>query len=130
MHELWIASGLVEKLPEFSRQNPARTIIEVRLEIGELSHTDSNTLSFCCESITKGTRVQNSSLIIQETPALVKCPYRSYRGRPNYSDDVLVAAPVITMRCLECGETVAADRGQERTIKSIRFSEANAAQTL
>ena len=56
MHELSIASGLVEKLLEFSLQDPERTIIEVRLEIGELSHIDSDALSFCYESITRGRR--------------------------------------------------------------------------
>jgi hydrogenase nickel incorporation protein HypA/HybF len=130
MHELSIASGLVEKLLEFSAHNPGHTIIEVRLEIGELSHIDSDALSFCYEAITKGTPIQGSSLIIQKTPALVKCPYCSYRGRPNYWNDVLLAAPVITMRCPKCGETVAADQGQECAIKSVAFSEANAAQTL
>jgi hydrogenase nickel incorporation protein HypA/HybF len=130
MHEFSIASGLVEKLLEFSAQNPERTIIEVRLEIGELSHIDSEALSFCYEAITKVTPIQGSSLIIEKIPALVKCPYCSYRGRPNYWDDVLIAAPVITMRCPKCGETVEADQGQDCALKSVKFIEANAAQTL
>ena len=128
MHELSIASSLIEKLLEFSRRNPQRTIIEVRLEMGELSHIDSDALSFCYEAVTKGTAVEGSRLVIQKTPALVKCPYCSYRGRPKYWDDVLLAAPVITMRCPKCGETVVADQGQECAIKSIKFREANVAR--
>jgi hydrogenase nickel incorporation protein HypA/HybF len=130
MHELSIASSLVEKLLEFSAQNPDGAIIEVRLQIGELSHIDAEALSFCYEAITKETPIEGSSLVIERIPALVKCPYCSYRGRPKYWDDVLVAAPVITMRCPKCGETVAADQGRECAIKSVRLSEANAAQTL
>ncbi len=130
MHELSIASGLVEKLLEFSAHNPGHTIIEVRLEIGELSHIDSDALNFCYESVTKGTPIEGSSLRIEKIPALVKCPYCSYGGRPDYWDDVLVIAPVITMRCPQCGETVEADQGQECAIKSVKLTEANAAHRL
>ncbi len=130
MHELSIASGLVEKLLEFSAQNPGDTIIEVRLEIGELSTIDSDALNFCYESIIKGTPIKGSSLSIEKIPALVKCPYCFYRGRPHYWNDVLVIAPVITMRCPKCGETVEADQGQECAIKSVKLIEANAAQRL
>lgn len=128
MHELSIASSLLEKLLEFAAQDPKRTIVEVRLEIGELSHIDPDALSFCYQSIIGGTSLEGSSLSIERTPALVHCPYCSYRGRPDYWDDVLVAAPVITMRCPKCGETVEADQGQDCAIKSVRLVETNAAE--
>jgi Zn finger protein HypA/HybF involved in hydrogenase expression len=42
MHELSIASGLVEKLLDFSEKNPDKKIVEVRLAVGELSHIEGN----------------------------------------------------------------------------------------
>ena len=123
MHELSIASALVEKLLEFSAQNPERTIIEVRLGIGELSHIDSEQLRFCYESITKETRLDGSSITVETLAALVNCPHCSYRGRPDYWDEALAIAPVITMRCPQCGRAVEADQGHECAIRSVRFIE-------
>lgn len=123
MHELSIASALVEKLLEFSTQHPDRTIIEVRLDIGELSHIDPEQLSFCYEAVTKETPLDGSTLSIEKIPAMVNCSHCNYRGRPDYWDDALAIAPVITMRCPQCGLAVDADQGHECGIKSVRFLE-------
>src|ERR1043166_7717682 len=100
MHELSIASSLLEKLLEFSEQNRERAILEVRLEIGELSHIDSEQLRFCYESISKETPLEGSVLSISRVPAMVSCPHCAYHGRPGYWDEALAIGPVITMRCL------------------------------
>jgi hydrogenase nickel incorporation protein HypA/HybF len=130
MHELSIASGLVEKLLEFSAQHPQRTIIEVRLDIGELSHIDPEQLLFCYESITRETPLDGSTLTVEKTPATVNCPHCTYRGRPDYWDDALAIAPVITMRCPKCGKAVDADQGHECAIKLVRFLEPSAPANL
>lgn len=130
MHELSIASALVEKLLDFSTQHPDRTIIEVRLDIGELSHIELDQLSFCYESITKETALDGSTLTIEKIPAIVNCPHCTYRGRPSYWDDALAIAPVITMRCPQCGNAVDADQGHECAIKSVRFLESATAAGL
>ena len=127
MHELSIASGLVEKLLEFSEQNSERAILEVRLEIGELSHIDPEQLRFCYESIAKETPLEGSILTISTVPAIVSCPYCSYRGRPDYWDEALAIAPVVTMRCPHCGKAVDADQGHECAIKSVRLIETHVA---
>ena len=129
MHELSIAAGLVEKLIAFSAKNEGKKIVEVRLEIGELSHVDPDALSFCYEAITRETPLQESRLTIERTPAVVSCPYCSYSGRPESWDDVRLVAPVVTMRCPKCGETVAADQGRECAIKSVKFIETKPTQS-
>ena len=129
MHELSIASSLVEKLLEFSAQNPERAVIEVRLEVGELSHIDPEQLRFCYESIAKETPLEGSMLTIAIVPAIVSCPHCNYRGRPDYWDDALAIAPVMTMRCPHCGKAVDADQGHECAIKSVRLLETHSAST-
>jgi hydrogenase nickel incorporation protein HypA/HybF len=123
MHEFSIAASLVEKLSEFLRQNPEKTIHEVRLAIGELSHIEHEQLRFCYESITKETPLEGSTLKIDKTEALVECRNCSYRGRPKYWDDILAGAPVVTFQCPACGKTVDETQGKECEIKSIRFSQ-------
>jgi hydrogenase nickel incorporation protein HypA/HybF len=127
MHELSIASALVEKLLEFSAQTPERTVIEVRLGVGELSHIDPEQLRFCYESITKETLLDGSSLTIDKIAALVNCPHCNYRGRPDYWDEAVAIAPVITMRCPQCGNAVDTDQGHECAIRSVRFIESHSA---
>lgn len=123
MHEFSIAASLVEKLSEFLRQNPEKTIHEVRLAIGELSHIEHEQLRFCYESITKETSLEGSTLKIDKTEVLVECPNCSYRGRPKYWDDILAGAPVVTFQCPACGKTVDETQGKECEIKSVRFSQ-------
>ena len=130
MHELSIASALVEKLFEFSAQHPDRTIIEVRLDVGELSHIEPEQLRFCYDSVTKETALDGSTLTIEKIRAMVNCPHCDYRGRPDYWDEALAIAPVITMRCPRCGKAVDADQGHECAIKSVRFLESHGASSL
>jgi hydrogenase nickel incorporation protein HypA/HybF len=130
MHELSIASGLLEKLLEFSAQNPDCAILEVRLELGELSHIDPEQLRFCYESIAQETPLEGSILTIARVPALVNCQHCTYRGRPNYWNDALTFAPIITMRCPQCGKAVEADEGHECAIKSVRFIETHTAPSV
>ena len=130
MHELSIASGLIEKLLEFSEQHPERAILEVRLEIGELSHVDPEQLRFCYESISKETPLDGSILTIPTVLAIVSCPHCTYRGRPDYWDEALAIAPVVTMRCPNCGKAVDADQGHECAIKSLRLIETQIAPSV
>jgi hydrogenase nickel incorporation protein HypA/HybF len=123
MHELSIASGLVEKLLNFSEKNPDKKIVEVRLAVGELSHIEEEQLRFCYEAITAETPLEGSKLEIEKIDAMIKCPHCSYRGRPKYWDGALSGNPVATLECPSCGKTTEATDGQECAIKSLRFTE-------
>lgn len=125
MHELSIASGLVEKLLDFAEKNPAKKVVEVNLAVGELSHIESEQLRFCYEAITTETPLAGSRLEIEKIEALVKCPHCSYRGRPKYWDGALSGIPVATLECPSCGKTTEATDGQECAIRSLRFVEAD-----
>ncbi len=123
MHELSIASGLVEKLLDFADKNPDKKIVEVRLAVGELSHIEEEQLRFCYEAIIAETPLEGSILQIEKIDAMVKCPHCSYRGRPKYWDGALSNIPVATLECPACGKATEATDGQECAIKSIRFTE-------
>jgi len=126
MHELSIASGLVEKLLDFAEKNPEKKIVEVLLAVGELSHIEHEQLRFCYEAITAETPLEGSRLEVEKIDAMVKCPHCSYRGRPKYWDGALSGIPVPTLECPACGKTTEATDGQECAIKSLRFTENSA----
>jgi hydrogenase nickel incorporation protein HypA/HybF len=123
MHELSIASGLVEKLLQFSDENPDKKIIEVRLAVGEFSHIESEQLCFCYTAVITETPLDGSSLLIEKVEAKVQCPSCSYQGRPKYLEDLISEKPVATLQCPACGKAAQAIEGDECAIKSIRFKE-------
>jgi hydrogenase nickel incorporation protein HypA/HybF len=125
MHELSIASGMVEKLLQFADENPDKKIVEVRLAVGELSHIENEQLRFCYEAITVETPIEGSTLQIEKIEAMVECPHCSYRGRPKYWDGALSGIPVATLECPQCGKATEPIEGKECAIKSIRFMETN-----
>jgi hydrogenase nickel incorporation protein HypA/HybF len=123
MHELSIASGLVEKLLEFAEENPDKKIIEVRVAIGELSTIEEEQLSFCYSAIIAETAIEGSTLRIETVAAQVECPYCCYRGGPKYWEGALSGARVATLECPHCGKAAEAIEGRDCAIKSIRFTE-------
>ena len=123
MHELSIASGLLEKLLDYAEKNTDKKIVEVRLAVGELSHIEHEQLRFCYEAITAETPLEGSKLEIEKVDAMVKCPHCSYRGRPKYWDGALSGIPVATLECPSCGKATEATDGKECAIKSLRCTE-------
>ncbi len=69
MHELSIASGLVDKLLDFLDQNPDKKIVSVRVAIGELTHIEEEQLRFSYEAITAETPLEGSTMEIEKIEA-------------------------------------------------------------
>ena len=71
MHELSIASAIVEHVLAFAESDPPKKILGVRVLIGELSCIEPEQLSFCYAAITKETAIENSALEIERVEAEV-----------------------------------------------------------
>ncbi len=123
MHELSIASGLVEKLLQFTAENPDKKIVEVRLAVGEFSHIEEEQLTFCYNAVITETSLAGSTLTIEKIEAMVECPHCSYRGRPKYVEGLVSQDPVATLQCPACGKATQMIEGDECAIKSVRFTE-------
>ena len=121
MHELSIASAVVESVLEFVSVRLVGKVVAVKLAIGELSHVEADQLRFCYMAITEQTPIQDSALEIEKVEAVVRCEKCSYRGRPKYWEDALLVGPIATLQCPDCGATVEAIEGNDCAIKSIRF---------
>jgi hydrogenase nickel incorporation protein HypA/HybF len=122
MHELSIASAVVESVLEFGRVRPSKKVLAVRLTIGEFSHVEADQLRFCYMAITEQTPIHDSALEIESVEAVVRCEQCSYRGRPKYWNDALSVGPIPTLQCPNCGATVEAIEGNDCAIRSIRFA--------
>jgi hydrogenase nickel incorporation protein HypA/HybF len=122
MHELSIASAVVDSVLEFLNAHEVKKLLTVRLAVGELSHVEADQLRFCYMAITQETAMENSTLEIESVAAVVECPHCSYRGRPKYWEDALFAAPVPTLECPNCRGTVETVAGNDCAIKTIQFA--------
>jgi hydrogenase nickel incorporation protein HypA/HybF len=121
MHELSIASSIVESVLEFAANNKIKKVLEVRLSVGELMAVEWEQLRFCYGAITRETAMEDSLLEIEPIEATVTCPYCSFRGRPKYWDDALSFAPIVTLQCPACGKAAEPMQGKECAIKSIKY---------
>jgi hydrogenase nickel incorporation protein HypA/HybF len=121
MHELSLASAVVDSVLEFLDAHEVKKILTVRLAVGELSCVEADQLRFCYTAITQETAMENSTLEIESVAAVVECPRCSYRGRPKYWEDALSAAPVPTLECPSCRGAVEPVEGNDCAIKTIQF---------
>jgi len=121
MHELSIASSLVDSILEFVNTHSVKRVLAVRLAVGKLSHIELDQLQFCYAAITEQTPLQDSALEIETVEAVVRCEHCLYRGQPKYWDDALSAGPIPTLQCPVCGGAVELVEGSDCAIKSIRF---------
>lgn len=121
MHELSIASSIVESVSEFAAQNEIKRVVEVKLLIGELMAVEWEQLSFCYAVVTRETALEGSSLEIEKVEATVNCPHCFFRGRPKYWEDALSFGPIATLECPECGKAAEIGEGKECAIKTIKY---------
>jgi hydrogenase nickel incorporation protein HypA/HybF len=121
MHELSIASAVVNSVLEYLDAHEVKKLLRVRLAVGELSHVEADQLRFCYMAITQETAMENSTLEIESVAAVVECPHCTYRGRPKYWEDALSAAPIPTLECPNCCGAVEPIEGNDCAIKTIQF---------
>jgi len=122
MHELSIASSLVEGILDFADQKKVKRVLKVRLAIGDLTAVEHEQLRFCFAVITKETVIEDAELEIESVNPLVLCPNCSYRGIPKFWDDAQTHWAIPTLVCPECGKSADAVQGHECAIKSIKFA--------
>jgi len=123
MHELSIASSLVESVLEFASQPPPKKVLKVLLQIGEFTCVEPEQLQFCYTAVIKETLIEGSTLEIERVSAEVACRHCGYAGPPKYWEDALSAAPVATLQCPTCGKATESTRGHDCTIRTIRYVE-------
>jgi hydrogenase nickel incorporation protein HypA/HybF len=121
MHELSIASTLVENVLEFVEANRINQVLAVRVAVGELIGVETEQLRFCYAAVTAETALAGSSLEIEKVQAEVNCSHCSYRGSPKYWEGALSATPVPTLQCPGCGKAAEAVQGQECSIRTVKY---------
>ena len=111
MHELSIATNVVELATEFMRQEKATRVCSVTLRIGELSCVHEDALRFSFDLVAENTPVAGAELKIIAVPISIYCDHCA----------AIVTLPSIQrFRCPHC-DTPSADirSGREMDLEQI-----------
>lgn len=73
MHELSIATNIVEIAVEYAEKNNASVVKEIEIEVGELSGVVVEALEFAMDSATKQTILENAKVKIDFIHGKAKC---------------------------------------------------------
>jgi hydrogenase nickel incorporation protein HypA/HybF len=73
MHEVGIASSILESVETEARRRPEARFAAVGVRIGELSNVDQDALSFAFEALTRKTALEDLRLEVEWCPRRQKC---------------------------------------------------------
>ena len=73
MHEMALAESMLDIAEQAARDDGARRIIVVRVEIGALSHVEPDALRFCFDVVTRGSPAEGARLDVEITPGAAWC---------------------------------------------------------
>jgi len=115
MHELSIASSIVEAVTDSAAAYPGAIVEVVRLRVGALASIVEDSLQFCWELATEDTPLAGSALAILRLPVIVHCDRCAIDAQLD---------GVQTFRCPRCGQ-IASDlrQGRELEIESIELQD-------
>ena len=73
MHELSIAQNIVEIVEQHLPEIGVREVKSVKLKVGDLSGVVPDSVKFCFDAMTAGTRLQGATMEIEHVPFVLKC---------------------------------------------------------
>lgn len=104
-----------------ARKHEAKKVKETSLAIGKLTFLGLEQVRFAYEVLTKGTIMEGSNLLINETEGVVKCGSCDYEGAFKYEDNPQYHLPMPTLQCPKCGGVVGIVGGKECVIESVKL---------
>ena len=124
MHEFSVAKSIVDTIIQVAEANKAVRVLEVNLELGEVSLVNIDQLNFHIEMLVENTIAEGMKVNATEKSVKIQCPECGYVGPVQYEEknpEWHIRVPIF--KCLECGspDTVIVE-GRELNIKDINVS--------
>lgn len=120
MHEFTIATSIVEALLDLAKQQRSDKVLEAHMRIGKLRAFSIEQVKFSYDILAKGTPLEGSSLIVEESVGTVRCPACRYHAAFN-PDDSSFHFGVPLLLCPQCDNSLSIDGGDECVITRVRM---------
>ncbi|MBE6487187.1 MAG: hydrogenase maturation nickel metallochaperone HypA [Methanosphaera stadtmanae] len=120
MHELAMASSIVDAILNTAKKNDAIKVTEAVLEIGDMTMLNPEQLRFMMSILSEDTMLEDAEIIINMIPIEIECESCGFQGesKSDENQDHLMAVA----RCPECENTqVHVIKGQECNVKTIKI---------
>lgn len=131
MHELSIACEIFEQVKLTAETHGATEVKYVTLQMGRLSHTNPEQLSFCFKVLAEGSIAENAEFVVEMMPLSIECDC-GYTGtvdekkvQENSELKSELLAYVAAIDCPVCGKPAHITGGRELIIKSIEIETEN-----
>ncbi|MFQ5815417.1 MAG: hydrogenase maturation nickel metallochaperone HypA [Candidatus Hydrothermarchaeaceae archaeon] len=119
MHEFSVAAEMVKSILTELEGREVKRVLDVVLELGDLTSINPEQLEFCFDVASKGTILGEATLTINQEPAVMRCKC-GYEGNPNKGyDDFSPLAYFICPDCDNGGLEIL--KGRELSIKNIKY---------
>lgn len=118
MHEISVASGILDRALSAAEEHGADRIDAVTLEIGRATHVNPDQLVFCLKTVVEGTPAEGATVKTETVEPVAACEC-GWRDTPEQLDLAIGFAPDV--RCPECGDRTELVRGRECRLASIEI---------
>ncbi len=106
MHEFSAAMAILDTVLQVAKDNNAKKIIKVVVELGELTYLNPEQVKFGFDVLSKGTIAEGAEIIFEIIPGKLKCFNCGYVGEINRDDTIDHSFISIQMlRCPKCGSS-------------------------
>lgn len=116
MHELSIASEIIENAVKSAQEHNAEKVESITLEVGKLLMLSPEQLKFGLEMLSKDTICDGMKIEIEFIPAKIKCKNNHITSISTGIEFLDIAKH---LKCSECSEEVEIIGGRELIIKKI-----------
>lgn len=73
MHEMALAEGILDIVLSYADKNEAKKITEISVLVGEMTGVVPESLVFCFDSLSKGTKAEGAKLVLKNIPLIARC---------------------------------------------------------
>jgi hydrogenase nickel incorporation protein HypA/HybF len=123
MHELSMAEAIVNTVLDVAEKNNAEEIMEVTLEIGQLTMLNPEQLKFLLDVLSEDTLLENSEIIIEDIPVEIKCRNCEFTGLANTDDSDHYLTIVLCPQCEKKDLEIL--KGRECNVKTIKIEKSD-----
>ena len=121
MHEFSRTSQIVEAVLSEAEKQHAVKVIEVEVDIGDLTFLGIEQVRFSYKILTDKTIAKNSKLRIKQMHGRGKCESCGYDGPLSYLSDPQFHISFPTFNCPKCEKPLSITEGRECIIRRIRI---------